>query len=120
MRRPRAARCQSEPRVPQLAARLRLVFAMQAAKRRRLLPGPAPGSARPARAETTSTEPQRNRIETTHDACRQTDMGDVVTSTIQRVFGNNFKGDETEPKTWISTGACVAACALVTLPPSTA
>lgn len=26
-------------------------------------------------------------------------------TSIQRVFGNNFTGDETEPKQWASTGA---------------
>ncbi|KAI7838694.1 hypothetical protein COHA_007494 [Chlorella ohadii] len=35
---------------------------------------------------------------------KQSEVGDVVTTTIQRVFGNNFKGDETEPKVWISGG----------------
>ena len=27
---------------------------------------------------------------------------------LQRVFGNNFKGDPTEPKEWVSTGECPA------------
>lgn len=32
-------------------------------------------------------------------------MGSFIMSSIQRVFGNNFKGDESEPKAWVSTGA---------------
>lgn len=27
-----------------------------------------------------------------------------VMTSIQRVFGNNFKGDDTEPKAWVSSG----------------
>lgn len=38
------------------------------------------------------------------EAPKESEVGNVVTSTIQRVFGNNFKGDETEPKKWISAG----------------
>lgn len=38
------------------------------------------------------------------EAPKQSEVGDVVTNTIARVFGNNFKGDETEPKQWISGG----------------
>ncbi len=32
-------------------------------------------------------------------------VGSFIMSSIQRVFGNNFKGDESEPKAWVSTGA---------------
>ncbi|KAL4434611.1 hypothetical protein ABPG77_002734 [Micractinium sp. CCAP 211/92] len=31
-------------------------------------------------------------------------VGSFIMSSIQRVFGNNFKGDESEPKAWVSTG----------------
>lgn len=35
---------------------------------------------------------------------RESEVGDIVLSSIQRVFNNNFKGDESEPKTWIAGG----------------
>lgn len=31
-------------------------------------------------------------------------VGQYVLSSIQRVFSSNFKGEESEPKAWISTG----------------
>ncbi|KAL4856753.1 hypothetical protein ACK3TF_002825 [Chlorella vulgaris] len=37
-------------------------------------------------------------------AGEESKAGDFVMTSIQRVFGNNFKGDATEPKEWSSTG----------------
>lgn len=31
-------------------------------------------------------------------------VGSFIMGSIQRVFGHNFKGDESEPKAWVSTG----------------
>ncbi|KAL4447476.1 hypothetical protein ABPG75_004695 [Micractinium tetrahymenae] len=31
-------------------------------------------------------------------------VGAFILSSIQRVFGHNFKGDESEPRQWVSTG----------------
>ncbi|EFN59582.1 expressed protein [Chlorella variabilis] len=39
-------------------------------------------------------------------ALKQAEAGvdQFVMTSIQRVFGNNFKGDDTEPKAWVSSG----------------